>query len=127
MRARGTWTWESDRSPGEVIDLLRSASSGTRTSIGGSGLRALVLPGRRVVLWGSGGWSPFGRSRFVGRVLERSSGSSIVGTIRTPVVLSILRRVGGARPGATIGRDLEVICSARLVEAPPTEGPACPR
>lgn len=127
MRERGTWTWESDRSPSEVIDLLRSASRGTTTAIGGSGLRALILPGRRVVLWRTGGWRPLGRSRFVGRVLARGSGSSIVGTIRTPAVLSILRRVSGARPGATIGRDLEVICSARLVGAPPTEGPAGPR
>lgn len=127
MTGRSTWTWESDRSPDEVIDRLRSASRGTRTSIGGSGLRALVLPGRRMVLWRSGGWSPFGRARFVGRVLAHGSGSSIVGTIRTPAVLSILRRVGIACPGSTIGRDLEVICSARPVEGPAAEGPAGPR
>lgn len=119
MTRAAVLTWESDRSPDEVIELLRSASSGTRTSIGGSGVRALILPGRRVVLWRSGSWSPLGRARFMGRVLAAGPGSHIVGTVRTPVALAIGRLIVGSGVEPAIGRDLEVICGARLVEAPP--------
>lgn len=118
------WTWDSERSPAEVVAALRSASRGARNSFGGGGVTARCLGARITLSRRSADMGAvLGRPRFVGRVEPRGSGSRIEGRFRYGPALSLARRLTGARSDSPWGaeeaamrRHVEVVCEARPVD-----------